>query len=152
MNNEFDPLEAELGALRPVEPSGELAERIGKRLHAERSSVPRKRANGTRSVPTTYYWFALAAVAAALLVAVAIWRGRERTPEVEMPLASPPPLLAFDDALPSVWTYRSALASPAALDQLLDKHARLAPPPGDNEQTRGFGAVTMNQNSHLGGL
>jgi hypothetical protein len=96
---------------------------------------------------------ALAGIAAtALIVGVVIWRGGQRTPEVEVPLAAAEPRLAFDDSLPSVWSYRPALASADALETLLDKHARLAPPPGDNEQTRGFGAVTMNQNSQLGGL
>jgi hypothetical protein len=96
---------------------------------------------------------ALAGIAAtALIVGVVIWRGGQRIPEVEVPLAAAEPRLAFDDSLPSVWSYRPALASADALETLLDKHARLAPPSGDNEQTRGFGAVTMNQNSQLGGL
>lgn len=159
MNERCDPLEAELAALRPVEPSIKLAERIGAQLKADATSVVRPSPGGFAAtlsqrerVWRPMYWAAAGTIAMGMLVAIAIWRGRERTPEAELPLASPVPSLAFDDSLPSVWTYRPALASPDALDQLLDKHARLAPPPGDNVQTRGFGAVTMNQNSQLGGL
>ena len=154
MNHEHDSLEAELTALRPVEPSEELAARIAARLAAEATTPDVTKADGTRSVPTTVWLVLSGAVAAALLVAVAIWRGVDRTQEAEMPLDLPQPTLAsaLDNSLPSVWTFRRALDSSDSLETLLDKHSRLAPAPGQPVQTRGFGPVTMELNSRLGGL
>ncbi len=154
MTHEHDRLEKELAALRPVEPSAELAERIGGRIAAGAPApIATARINGTRSVPTTY-WLALAGavVAAGVAVAVVLWRGDDSG--VEFPVDLPQPTLAsaLDETLPSLWAYREALASPEKLDSLLDKHARLVPAPGESEQTRGFAPMTIDLNSRLGGL
>lgn len=154
MTHKHDPLERELAALEPAEPSAELAKRIGARLAAEATTSPVTKTDGTRSVPTAY-WLALAgAMAAGLLVAVALWRGSDVTQQAELPLDLPHPTLAtaLDETLPTVWTFRPALESSDSLNQLLDKHAPRPSAGGDNVQTRGFGPVTMNLNSRLGGL
>jgi hypothetical protein len=154
MTHEHDRLEDELAALRPVEPSAELTERIGQRLAATATAIAVTKADGTRRVPGTIWLAVVGAIAAGVLIAVALWRGGENSPEADTPteLAQPTLAAALDDSLPSVWSYRSALTSSDALDQLLDKHARLAPSPGESVQTRGFGPVTMDLNSRLGGL
>ncbi len=128
MNEAHDPLETELQALRPHEPSLELRQRIADRLA---SLVPLRSRRLRRSV---IWGSALAAgVAAACLLVVAILLRREREVAIEPETPeSPRPLLAnaFDDALPTLWTYRRALAqSPEELDALLDRHAVLGPEP-----------------------
>ena len=163
MNDHFDPLEQELTALKPAEPSAMLTERIGKGLAGEEyvakpspGRYPATLSQGERDFhrgPMTYYWLAPAGVLAALLLVGLIWwSGREEKPTAEIPIDPVQPTLAtaLDNSLPSVWTFRPALASPAELDSLLDEHA--AAGSGDPVQTRGFGPVTMDLNSRLGGL
>jgi hypothetical protein len=152
MTHNDDRLENELAALRPVEPCERLAERIGARLAVEAKAPAATKRYGTRRVPATY-WL-VGAVAAGLLVAVAIWRSGDRTQDAVPPLepAQSPLAAALDDSLPSVWAYRRALASPDALEPLLDQHASRPSAAGDPVQTRGFGPLTMDLNSRLGGL
>ena len=152
MNEAYDPLERELAALRPAEPSANLADRMEARLSAE--PITATKAQGTRFAPAAV-WIAIgSALAAGLLIAVSIWRGNERTNEAERSLELPQPTLAtaLDDSLPSVWTYRSAVNATASLDDLLDEHAAPPAATGQPEQTRGFVPVTMNMNSRFGEL
>ncbi len=160
MTDEHDRLERELAALRPVEPSAELAERIGKRLGAQLDETPSPgRGSATQGETglrglTAAKWLVLSAIAAGVLVAAAIWLGGDRTQEAEMPLDLPQPTLttALDETLPSVWTFRPALESSGSLEPLLDKHTSRPSADGENVQTRGFDPVTMNLNSRLGEL
>jgi hypothetical protein len=123
-----DPLESELRALSPHEPSPELRERIAERLAAE--AMPAR----SRWRPRWHcaaWGGALAAgvVAACVMAAILLRREADPVAKVEVPAEVQQPLIdsAFDDALPSLWTYRRALARSAEeLDALLDKHAGLA--------------------------
>lgn len=115
---EYDPLELELAALRPREPSAELKGQIARRLDATALSRTEERQS---------LWRASAFVGgllAASLAAIVAWQGgnQRRAPEpaaLDVNISA-----AFDESLPSVWTYRRALSkSPYALDVLLDKHS-----------------------------
>jgi hypothetical protein len=153
MTHEFDPLEKEMAALRPVEPSAELAERIGARLEGE--DAPRlQRLNSTRSVPATYWLAPAGAIAAVVLMGVVWWSMQHDAPPADSPLDLPQTTLAtaLDESLPSVWAFRGAADSSDSLNQLLDQHAARPSPAGTPEQTRGFGPMTMDLNSRLGGL
>jgi hypothetical protein len=120
---EHDPLELELAALRPRKPSAELKQRIADRL----AMVPiEQAARGRRPVSTRAAL--LGGVLAASALAVVVWHGREQTPDV--PAVTAVPTLdadlaaAFDESIPSLWSYRSGLSqSSHTLDQLLDKYA-----------------------------
>jgi hypothetical protein len=71
-------------------------------------------------------------VAAGVVVAILLRRDREPVIEVEKPLETVQPRMAnaFDDAMPSVWTYRRVLSRSAdELTALLDKHAGLTREP-----------------------
>lgn len=117
---EHDTLEAELAALRPREPSAELRQRIATLL-ASPSSVRRAR----QRVSVLWSGALAGGLAAACFAALVLWRGEEREIEAETPAArfEPVAATAFDEALPSIWSYRSALTrSPEGLDDLLDKH------------------------------
>jgi hypothetical protein len=127
MNEHFDPLEAELAALRPREPSPDLKSRIAERLAAD----------GLANPPTTgkpiARWLAIqainaAALAASLVMAALLWRGQRPTiverPDDKAVQPIAPIAIALDRSLPSVWTYERALARSAGdLDAALDKHA-----------------------------
>ena len=130
MNTENDPLEAELAALRPCEPSPKLHERIAERLAADSAPPhPRPLPHNGRGVRRGWRWIAgLAAgvIAAGIAVAVLLPRGSDRPPVAEPPVEAPQPLVAsaFDKALPTLWQYHSTLGrSPNELDALLDQHA-----------------------------
>ena len=138
-----DPFEAELQSFRPAAPSRALSDRIGLELAA-----------GTRSI-RPWEWFAgtAAAVAACLVVGVAAWRmthpygGNEIKPGSPVVIATRPapsiPNAAGDDDRPTLASYHRALSrSPAAVDELLDRHAaRLLPPDrDDNTATARLGA------------
>jgi hypothetical protein len=118
--NEYDPLEAELAALRPHEPSLALKQRIAEHLDVVPAieSAPRRR---------TVRWIGAVGggLIAAGLVAVVFWRRGDETIEPPAPdVSAPAAAAAFDDSLPSFWSYRTALAeSPQAVDALLDRHA-----------------------------
>jgi hypothetical protein len=118
MSDRFDPLETELRALRPHEPSAQLRHRIGTQLDAAPPTWPRR------------HWrlaaLALAGAVAACLAAVIYIHEGDR-PTISAPaFATPTAPVAnpFDDSLPSVWVYQKALRdSPDALNTLLAKHA-----------------------------
>jgi hypothetical protein len=124
MNEHIDPLEAELESLRPLDVSPPARQRIANELNA----APPASADSPRrfvhwSAPSTIL------VAACLLIALAL----RPAATVKPPAINSEPeqvslTAAFDDALPSVWTYRRALErSTIAAEDLLDKHAALAP-------------------------
>lgn len=117
---EFDPLELELAAMRPREPSAGLKRRIASQLAAMPLRQP---AHGHRQV-----WRGAAFVGgllAASLAAVVAWRGgiQNVTPQPDRTLEANL-TMAFDNSSPSWWSYRSTLSrAPEALDELLDRHA-----------------------------
>jgi hypothetical protein len=123
--DEIDPLEAELAAMRPAEPSPELYAAVGRAL-ARRSWTWRVIA-----------WLppigAAAAVAAAVTVAL-----RHRPPGVLPPtprvVVAPPtlPATGADPDRPALANYRGAAElSAAELDDLLDRHAARSLVPGN---------------------
>ena len=129
MNDPYDPLEAELSALKPHAPSSALKQRIARDLEASQLAPVRSR-------PTRAWWigaFTGGLIAASLAAGLLLRSTSLGKPESDSPL---PPLqlpvaAAFDDALPTVWTYRRALAGPPqVLEALFDKHGALAPPRG----------------------
>jgi hypothetical protein len=124
MNEPYDALEAELQDLQPRAISPRLGERIGERLQAEghvRRPVRQRRVMLAVAIP------AIAAVAACAVVAIVLRRAGE-LPIVDQSVEwSPAVAAAFDDSLPSVWTYQRALQRSAAdAELLLDKHAGTA--------------------------
>jgi len=112
-NDERDPVEVELEALRPIAPSSELYRRIGDAL-APASARPWR---------TT---LAIAAItAAAACVALVTWLARPRdNPTVSNEFATTttvPAPLAVAQSATALRDYRQALAeSPARLEALLD--------------------------------
>ena len=127
MNEHIDPLEVELAAMQPREPSSELKSRIAERLAADNPAI-----SPTSRKPIAR-WLAIqamyaAALATSLVVAALLWRG-QRTTIVELPRdrdeqPTAPLASALNDSLPSVWTYERALARSADdLDAALTKHA-----------------------------
>ncbi len=126
MTDTPDPLEAELSALRPREISPGLRRRVAERL----ADPPHARRRIRR--------FALAiGLAAACLATVLFWRGGghgpapDPGPVVVRPRPAPPAeVRAEDDSEPTLLAYERALArSPEELDELLTKHAAVAPEP-----------------------
>ena len=145
MNDEFDPLEAELAALRPRSVSPDLEQRIAAEL--SRDVAPPQRRGWLIAI-------AAGALAASLLAALWLWRGGGETAEVDGPGPAPemPLAAALDPALPSVWSYRPASVQAGDLDQLLDQHAgRGASPRSEYVQIRGFD-VSGSQRHGLGEL
>jgi hypothetical protein len=116
MTDPRDPLEAELAALRPLDPSPRLPRRVGERL-ARR-------------------WWGVAlgggVAAAGLAAALLVPRGdltvhTGRTVVIPLPVPSEP----ADDLAPTLGAYSHALSrSPEDLDALLDRHALLGSRPG----------------------
>jgi hypothetical protein len=107
MNDLPDPLEAELSALRPAEPSAGLRRGIGRRL--ETAPPGRRRA------------WALG-LAAACLAGVVFLAGRGG--RIGPNRIVPQPLALAEDSEPTLLEYQRALArSPEDLEALLDKHA-----------------------------
>ena len=181
MNEPFDPLEAELAALEPRQPSAELKQRIAERI--ERQSAVQQRTtrrvlrssfktvgdcpdfaksaeqNGTVPFSETVLKHPLTAiftvaVAASLLVAIFLRRG-DKTPIVDAPDPQHAPLAtAFDPLLPTVWTYHRAVsAAPADIDALLDKHASARAQPARLElHVSTFPLVSPDLQSFLGEL
>jgi hypothetical protein len=132
----LDPFEAELRSFRPVAPPRAVSDYVRQEL-----------ATPARSV-RPWRWFAAAgaAVAAGLFAGVGVWRvthpyvdgnGTGTRPIVSMathPAASVPD--QPDDDRPSLASYRRALSrSPAAVDELLDRHAARLLPPGRDDLT-----------------
>jgi hypothetical protein len=124
MNEPFDPLEAELQSLRPLDMSSQTRQRIANQLNA----APLAPAASTNHF---VLWSApIAVLIAACLLIAFVLRTSSNIKPPEGPVAPEQASLgnAFDDALPSAWTYRRALErSPIAAEDLLDKHAALAP-------------------------
>jgi hypothetical protein len=122
MNEPFDRLEAELAGLQPLNPSPNLRQQIASELETE--TAPLLSSQLARWTPP----FALL-VAACLLIALVLRPSTQVNPPNFLPAPLQPYLSnAFDDALPSVWSYRRALLeSPLAAETLLDRHAALAP-------------------------
>lgn len=155
MNQEPDPLEIELAAFRPQQPSPKLFDRIAAELDVARAAAGPQAADASRSPVRWIRWsLAAAAIAAGIGGALWLWPDGDRAvqPELASNLTQPAPASAFDDSLPSVWTYRSVLTSPSDLEPLLDQHARRPSAESHPEQTRGFVPVTMKLNSELGEL
>lgn len=109
-----DPLEAELAAMRPHEPSLGLQQRIAERL----TESPPSRARWLRGVALA------AALAAACLAVVILLRRGPVGPTGRTTVPVPAPHAVLDDSLPTLQVYRRALdGSPEQLDALLDRHA-----------------------------
>jgi len=125
--NEHDPLEAELAALKPHEPAPQLRERIADHL-SHQDYVP------ARWRWSQAWWSGALTgglVAACLAAGVLLLRpALNKNQEIESPPSAGqlPLAAAFDDALPTVWTYQRAMSrSPRDVETLLDKHAAVAP-------------------------
>jgi hypothetical protein len=153
MNEDFDPLESELAALVPLRPSPELRARIAEQL-SDRPSVRPPGAKRT-AIRKTWAFVLAAGIAACILVAILVQHGQRVSPVVPPDEILHPPLAsAFDESLPTVWTYRRAVfASPQQLDELLDKHAsRNTEPPGQRLQVSAFPMSSTDLESLLGDL
>jgi hypothetical protein len=115
-----DPLEAELSALQPHEPSPGLRQRIADSL-----------ADAPPAKLRRVWWFALAGgLAAACLAAVLFWWGAGRRIDSKRIIVRPQPARSVEgeNSEPTLLMYQHALArSPEALDALLDKQAVVAP-------------------------
>lgn len=153
MSEPFDPLEDELRALAPQEPSPELKERIAAGLAlmetVQRGWLPSAKKNAVRVV------FTGGLIAAALALAFLLSRDAEHEGERNTAAAPLEPAVAsaFDEALPTLWQFHSALRSPNELDALLDKHAGLAGDAGSPlTPIRGFGRSETTINTILGEL
>jgi hypothetical protein len=135
-----DPLESDLRAFSPVEPSRGLADRITGEL-----------SDYGRTAPMRFRYFAAVGAAAACVTLAAVtWRVMNRpvnpTPVV---ITVPPPAPADRDGTdrPALAIYRRALSrSPAALDDLLDRHAARLLPGG---QATATGPVTASSRIDL---
>jgi hypothetical protein len=119
MNQPYSELEAELAALRPLDPSPELRQRIA--THRARSVAARSR----------WRWaLALAGGAAASWGAAFLLQGGDRRRvELNQAIVHVKPVQApkADDSRPTREAYQRALArSPEDLDALLDKAALAA--------------------------
>lgn len=170
MNDEFDRLEAELAALLPQPPSGQLQARIAERLQRQAEPPVNTEMHAAQPARSAFghdfrgsnssggpRGARLAVAAASLAVlAVALWllpHGGRRWPVAEPPApATAPVATAFDDALPSLWQYQRALARPEdELDAMLDRHAGQArSEPPQYVQIRGFGRFDRELNDLLG--
>jgi hypothetical protein len=137
MNDHFDPLEAELSALKPHAPSPALKQRIANELETGVQI-------SASSKSSRVWWSGAMAgglIAACLTAGLLLRPAPLGKPEIDAPLAplQLPVAAAFDDALPTVWTYRRALARPPQeLEALLDKHAALTAPTGSHTPTHFF--------------
>lgn len=118
MSEAPDPLETELGALRPHGPSPELRLRVAERL---------------KRPPVRRWWIggiALALVLAAVggLVVVAPWRKDADPPAPPVVVPTPPTATEPESLSPTLADYQRALArSPEDLDALLDRSAATGP-------------------------
>lgn len=130
MSEHFDPLEAELAALNPEQPSCRLQQRIADQLQ----NKPQAAASGwflfARQITApAKARLSIAAALAASALAVFVLRhgGRPIVADHPADIPQPPIAMAFDDALPTVGAYQRALSrSPSELEALLDRHVSLA--------------------------
>jgi len=124
MNESFDPLEADLWSLRPLDLSPQARQRIANQLNAAPLAPAASTNHFVRWSAPIAVLFAACLLIAFVLRPVANIKPRDGAVAPEQASLTS----AFDDALPSVWTYRRALErSPIAAEDLLDKHAALAP-------------------------
>ena len=96
----IDPLEAELRSFRPVEPSRELFDRVGRQLASDRARP-------------VWPWLAGAVAAAAcIVVATFVWRTSHRPLPNLVQVPSPAPTVAAvaGDDRPALASYRRRLA------------------------------------------
>jgi len=132
MSEHFEELEAELAALKPQQPSPRLQQRIADQLKGK----PQATASGSlllvrKITARRIVRLAVAAGLAACALAAFVLGHRSQKNVAEFPAETPrlPVASAFDEALPTVWTYQRALSHSAGeLEALLDKHASLASP------------------------
>jgi hypothetical protein len=122
MSDRTDPLEAELAALRPIEPSPELRLRIAGRL-ADSYRINRR---------TAWEIAATGGLAAACLLAAATrWGftpGPEPGPITVQQTTVPKPTVVVKNSEPTLFAYHHALAqSPAEFELLLNRVALTAP-------------------------
>jgi hypothetical protein len=122
MSEAPDPLEAELSALRPLDPSPELRRRVADRLAAAPPANP----------PRPWRIALASGLAAACLAAALLWWAGRRVVEPR-PIAGPPapaPPEEVEDSGPTLLAYRRALArSPEELEARLNRDALTAPGP-----------------------
>jgi hypothetical protein len=123
MNESIDPLETELRSLRPLDLSSRARQRI-------KSSFEVNQPAAHASLKTFGRWSAPISglVAVCLIVAIAL-RPSSIIQPTDTALSEPQVQLtaAFDDALPTAWTYhRALLHSSHEAESLLDKHAAIA--------------------------
>lgn len=133
MSKAPDPLEAELVALRPLEPTPELRQRIAEGLDEVLPSTRR------------IWWFALAAGVAAACLAILFrtWDGRRADSRPEIVRQGPAPPAAVPESAPTVLSYQRALArSPEEFDARLN-HDALVASQSDPEMLR-IGAFTRS--------
>jgi len=144
MNEHFDPLEAELAALKPAQPSPALRQRLADKLSGGVWVAPRPRSRRIWSTAAAIGGLVAACLTAALLLRhPSAGKSEPESPfaPLEFPVAA-----AFDDSLPTVWTYRRALAGPQQeLDALLDKHASLAPSNSGRTPTHVYIGLDMDR-------
>ncbi len=118
--NDLEQLEREIAAMRPHEPSPELERRIAAQLAegAEPATTERPRAARIR-------WSIAGGFLAASLVAVGLWiaRSDDHNGQTGVDVTQVQSAIAFDESLPSVWSYRMASKqSGDSLETLLDRH------------------------------
>jgi hypothetical protein len=130
--NEHDPLAAELAALHPLAPSRELAQRIAAELTAPAMhSQPLAPASRLHSHGPLWLAALSGPIAACLIYFLLRGGPIERPPTEPSDVRTQAAISsAFDDNLPSLWSYRRAASeSFDQLDALLDKHAMHFPGP-----------------------
>jgi len=124
MTEPLDPLESELAALQPLQPSAELQDRIEEKLKVRANSRRQQLLIGVLALTGC-----LAATAAAVVFRVYLppggphpFENKHSEEATDFSLAA-----ALDPAQPSLWSFHRALAGPERdLDALLDKQAGLS--------------------------
>lgn len=141
MNDADKSFEAELRSLQPQPPTPALKQQIANSLSRGPQAAgipaplsPRGRGAGGQGATRSrrpIVAIGLLTIATAACIAIVILLPPKQNPEhiVEQPPAANAPIqplvaAAFDDKLPTLWSYRQALRqSPAAAEALLDQHA-----------------------------
>ena len=148
MNELPDPLEAELAAVRPREPSAGLKARIAAQIdHSQPIATARRR------IQVAFGVVLALVVAACLLLAVAL-RHTTNENHAQTPVTVSPSMSGtqFDPAQPTVWAFHRAVAAamPEEIDLLLDRHAATAAEP--TEPVNAFPISTFPNTALLRGL
>jgi len=120
-DHDYDELELELASFRPLDPSRELRQRIAESLTAaDRSRWNRRSEMLLRAAVVTG-----GLLAASVVIMLGHPNVGDRQPVINKPVFDAVLLSTLDERSPSLWVYRQAsLRSPAALDELFDKHSR----------------------------